>query len=83
MWCYGAVLDTVRLLGDGTRKLAQRWAAARKISLADVAEHWSVHHICAKSTKGHFSIDWRDKTARADVVNTVAVDQLWASAKNE
>jgi hypothetical protein len=32
MWCYGAVLDTVRLLGDGTRKLAQRWAAACKVS---------------------------------------------------
>ena len=28
MWCYGAVLDTVRLLGDGLRMLARRWASA-------------------------------------------------------
>ncbi|MGM0577219.1 MAG: hypothetical protein ACQEXJ_15950 [Myxococcota bacterium] len=23
MWCYGAALDTVRLLGDGVRRLAR------------------------------------------------------------
>ncbi len=72
MWCYGAVLDTVRLLGDGTRRLAQRWAAACKVSLAEVAEQWSVPHVCGKSTKGYFHVDWRDATARAEVFDTVA-----------
>jgi hypothetical protein len=72
MWCYGAVLDTVRLLGDGTRRLAQRWAAACNVSLADVAEQWSVPHICGKSTKGYFRIDWRDPTARAEIFDAVA-----------
>jgi hypothetical protein len=72
MWCYGAVLDTLRLLGDGTRQLAQRWAAACKVPLANVAEQWSVPHVCAKSTKGYFGIDWRDTAARAEVFNSVA-----------
>lgn len=72
MWCYGAVLDTIRLLGDGTRRLAQRWAATRKVPMAEVAKEWSVPHICAKSTKGHFRIDWRSRTERAEVFDEVA-----------
>jgi hypothetical protein len=32
MWCYGAVLDTIRLLGDGTRMLVQQWAKATALS---------------------------------------------------
>jgi hypothetical protein len=28
MWCYGAVLETVRMLGDGLVKLGLGWAEA-------------------------------------------------------
>jgi len=78
MWCYGAVLDTIRLLGDGTRMLALRWAKATEQPLAQVVEQWDVPHILAKSTKGHFRIDWRDSEQRATVVATLAAAALRA-----
>ncbi|MCA9673160.1 MAG: transposase [Myxococcales bacterium] len=72
MWCYGAVLDTIRLLGDGTRMLALRWAKATKQSVAQIVEQWQAPHVLAKSTKGHFRIDWRDAAERARVVAQLA-----------
>jgi hypothetical protein len=78
MWCYGAVMDTVRLLGDGTRMLAQRWASIMGLSLEEVAESWGVPYVLAKSTKGHFHIDWREAEQRATVIETLAQGALRA-----
>ena len=61
MWCYGAILDTVRLLGDGTRMLAMRWAKTIGSDLEHVAKQWGLPYLLAKSTKGFFSINWKDK----------------------
>jgi hypothetical protein len=72
MWCYGAVLDTVRLLGDGLRQLGRRWARATRTSVVEVAELWDQPLLLAKSTKGAFDIDWRDPDARASVVDELA-----------
>ena len=72
MWCYGAVLDTVRLLGDGLRKLGLRWARGTRCSLEEVAQLWDLPLLLAKSTKGWFTIDWRDRDARADTVDQLA-----------
>jgi len=78
MWCYGAVLDTIRLLGDGTRMLALRWAKATSQSREQVAEQWEVPYVLAKSVKGYFNIDWRDPDQRAQVVEAVASGALRA-----
>jgi hypothetical protein len=78
MWCYGAVLDTIRLLGDGTRMLGQRWATATGQSLEEVAKQWGVPYVLAKSIKGHFNIDWREPDQRAQVVEAVASGALRA-----
>ena len=78
MWCYGAVLDTIRLLGDGTRMLATRWARATGQSIDEIVEQWQVPHVLAKSVKGHFHIDWRDGDQRAQVVEAVARGALHA-----
>lgn len=72
MWCYGAVLDTVRLMGDGLRDLGRCWAKATRTSLADVAECWDLPLLLAKSVKGSYDVDWRDAEARADVVDDLA-----------
>lgn len=72
MWCYGAVLDTLRLLGDGTRALALAWAKATGESLESVAQRFDAPHLVAPSTKGYFRIDWRDAQQRADVIDTLA-----------
>jgi hypothetical protein len=73
MWCYGAVLDTVRLLGDGVRKLARLWAKAQKIGVLRIAQRWSLSHlISAKSTKGGLDIDWRNREARAEGLDAIA-----------
>ena len=78
MWCYGAVMDTIRLLGDGTRMLVLRWAKATGQSLDQVAAHWDVPYVLAKSIKGYFRIDWREADQRAQVVETVAGGALRA-----
>ena len=78
MWCYGAVLDTIRLLGEGTRMLAQRWAKATGASIEEIASQWDVPYVLAKSIKGHFRIDWRNAEERADVVEVVAGGALRA-----
>ncbi len=73
MWCYGAVLDTARLLGDGVRRLARLWARARKTGVMQVAQRWDLGQlISAKSTKGGLSIDWRDGDARAGALDALA-----------
>ena len=76
MWCYGAVKDTVRLLGDGLRVLGARWARATKTPLVAVAKQWKLPLIAAKSVKGHFRIDWSDDDARVGVVTELAGDVL-------
>lgn len=76
MWCYGAVLDTVRLLGDGLRKLAKIWTKATRTPLPALAERWQAAWLLAKSTKGGLAIDWRDAQARADGLDRLARDVL-------
>jgi len=76
MWCYGAALDTVRLLGDGLRMLAQKWARATRRTLEDVAKDWELPWLLAKSTKGGLDIDWRCAEARASAIGRLAGDVL-------
>ena len=76
MWCFGAVLDTFRLLGDGLRMLATDWARATLTTLNAVAVHWSAPHLTAPSTKGAFAIDWKDKAARAAAIDQMATTAL-------
>jgi len=80
MWCYGAARDTVRLLGDGLRMLAQAWGHATRRSLADVAAEWQLPLLLAKSTKGAFSIDWSKAAATATVVTELAGNVVEAVA---
>lgn len=73
MHCYGAVLDTVRLLGDGLRRVARTWARATRMSVHEVGHEWGiVELIRAKSTKGAFDIDWRQSSQRDEVVDQLA-----------
>ena len=82
MWCFGAVLDTVRLLGDGLRSLGKRWARARGVSLATVATEWSEPLLLAKSTKGGFEgVDWADDTARSIVLTKLAASAIQATER--
>ena len=72
MWCFGAVRGTVRMLGDGLRGLCKQWARAVGKPVAEVARQWDAPMVLAKSTKGHYRIDWRDPDARANVVEHIA-----------
>jgi hypothetical protein len=72
MWCYGAVLDTVRQLGDGLRMLARDWARATGTTLGALAKQWKLALLVAKSTKGALRIDWRDADARKGAVEELA-----------
>lgn len=72
MFCFGAVQDTVRLLGDGLRSLGKAWARATRTSLEAVARQWDLDLLLAKSTKGAFPIDWRDRDQRAGVFDVLA-----------
>ena len=76
MWCYGAVLDTVRLLGDGLRALGRRWAQATRRSLGEVAAAWETPWMAGKSTKGALKIDWRQAEGRAEGLDRLARDVL-------
>ena len=78
MWCYGAVKDTVRLLGDGVASLANLWSKLGGGSLRELEERWSLPHLRSKSTKGAFRINWRDQEARAQVLDTLARGTLLA-----
>jgi hypothetical protein len=80
MWCFGAVQDTVRLLGDGLRSLGKRWARARKEPLDKVAEAWAEPLLLAKSTKGYYEgTDWADPTSRACVLSRLAASVTQAA----
>lgn len=68
MWCFGAVLDTARLLGDGLRQLGRGWARATGQSLASVARTWDAPLLLARSTKGWLRIDWHDADARSTAI---------------
>lgn len=72
MWCFGAVRDTLRLLGEGTRTLLRDWATGTRSSLDEVAHRLDVPFVLAKSIKGAFDINWKDPAARSSVVARVA-----------
>lgn len=72
--CYGAVLDTVRLLGDGLRLVASAYSSATETPRLELARRWRVPLLLAKSTKGHLAIDWRDREARSRVITELAGD---------
>lgn len=73
MWCFGAVLDTVRLLGDGLRSLGKRWARARNCTLTAIALEWTEPLLLAPSTKGYFEgTDWSDPDAQSTVLAKLA-----------
>jgi len=72
MWCFGAVLGTVNLLGKGLRSLARRWARARRVPLEVVATEWRAPLLLAKSTKGYFAdTDWSDPASRSKVLEAL------------
>ncbi len=78
MWCYGAVKDTVRLLGDGVTAVARLWSKLKRGSLEELEKRWCLPHLQAKSTKGAFRIDWSNKQMRAGVLDTLARGTLSA-----
>jgi len=80
MWCYGAARDTVRLMGDGLRMLAQAWGRATRRSLVAVADEWQMPWLLAKSTKGAFNVDWSRANATATVVAQIAANVVSAVA---
>lgn len=76
MWCYGACLDTVRLLGDGLRAVGRRFAQGTKQTLEQVTGQWKLPVLLGKSTKGALAIDWRDPAARTAALSGLAEDVL-------
>ena len=76
MWAYGAMLDTVRLMGDGLRTLGRRWAQVTGMTPEAVAGSWQLPLLLSKSTKGAFDLDWRDKEQTAGVIDRIARDVL-------
>jgi hypothetical protein len=74
MWCYGAVRDTVRLLGDGIVRLARRYARLRHIPVEQLASDWQLPLLLSKSVKGHYRIDWSDRAQRSEVIEELAED---------
>lgn len=72
MLCYGAVLDTVRLLGDGLRMLGRTWARLTRSSLSVVAQQWELPLLLARSTKGTWHIDWSDRQKKTAVITELA-----------
>jgi hypothetical protein len=81
MLCYGAVLDTVRQLGDGVVALAREWAAARGTTVSTLAKEWGCGLLGAKSTKGHYRVDWSVPDERARVVDEVARTALAVASR--
>ena len=73
MFCYGAVSDAIDLMGRGLLKLSRTWARATRQTSAQAARELELGWLFdAKSIKGAFSIDWRDKTQKAQVVTRLA-----------
>lgn len=78
MWCYGAVLDTVRLLGDGLRMLARQWSELTGVSLSSLATAWQAPWLTAKSTKGALPMDWHKSDAKANAIDDMATKVVHA-----
>lgn len=76
MWCFGAVLDTVRLLGDGLRRLGRTYARATRRTVGTIAKKLDLALLLAKSTKGHLRIDWGDPKARSEAISKLVRDVL-------
>ncbi|MFB6262285.1 MAG: transposase, partial [Bradymonadaceae bacterium] len=76
MWCYGAIKDTVNLLGDGLRRMGRWWAKVTEQDIEEVADQWDLRLLEAASTKGFFEIDWTDDEQRAEVVDRLAREVL-------
>jgi hypothetical protein len=74
MWCYGAVRDTVRLLGDGVVRLVRRYARLTHIPVEQLASDWQLPLLLSKSVKGHYRIDWSDGAQRSEVIEGLAED---------
>lgn len=69
MWCYGAVRGTIRLLGDGLRRLIRLWARARDKTVEEIAQRWELLKLAqGKSAKGSFDVNWKDPNSRATVL---------------
>ena len=68
MWCYGAVVDTVRMLGKGIIRVARQYAEARRTSLDEVLSNQEIDWAKAPSIKGAFDIDWKDPDQRHEVL---------------
>jgi len=72
MWCYGAVVDTVRMIGRGVGAVTRRYAEGTRRPVDQLAQQWGVEWIFAPSIKGAFEIDWKDKQARSEVIGQLA-----------
>lgn len=73
MWCFGATLDTIRLLGDGTGITLRAWAKAIGRPWRTLARELELPWVTAKSSKGAFDVtDWKEPSERSRVVTTVA-----------
>ncbi len=78
MHCHGAVVDTLRYLGDGARSLARVWSRRVGCGLNELASKCPL--LLARSTKGHFlNTDWADPDQRAEAVTEVARTALWVA----
>jgi len=85
MLCFGAVQDTVRLLGDGLRSLGKAWARATQTPLEEVAQQWDLDLLLAKSAKGALGrydtdIEFDSMTATC-VVGVKSDDWVWVYSK--
>ena len=76
MWAYGAMLDTIRLLGDGVRMLSWRWARLTGTTMEALAVEWSLPLLAARSTKAAYRVDWRDLEQKTQAVDRIASDVL-------
>jgi len=76
MWCYGAVVDTVRLLGEGIEQVVCQWADGTRSTVEQVARQWDTPWVGAPSVKGAFDIDWSDEDERADILTTLGEKTL-------
>lgn len=73
MWCFGATLDTLRLIGDGTGIALRAWARAVGRPWRTLATELELPWTVAKSTKGHFEVtNWKAEDARSKVVTELA-----------
>lgn len=72
MWCYGAVVDTVRMIGRGIGAVTRRYAEGTRRPVDQLADQWGVEWMLAPSIKGAFEIDWKDKEARSEVISKLA-----------